>query len=172
MTLRSVAFAAAAGVFTSSTAAGIAPAHAGLYRNGLIKLTMTKEGPTLGDDNVLIYSMHLENDGPVAATGVVVRVTGWFCTGATWSLTGCKPLADPLRPGERMDYRIRLDSLAPGAGAVFPVTTPLSSEGQGSVRTTVEVVAVDEWDDDSVPGTCVEGWVPQADCVSDVVNLT
>ena len=40
------------------------------------------------------------------------------------------------------------------------------------MRTTAEVVAVDQWDNRSVPGTCVEGWVPQADCVSDVVALS
>jgi hypothetical protein len=172
MTLRSVHAAVSAGVFTLSLAAGAAPARAGLYRNGLIKLTMTKEGPTLGDDNSLIYSMRLRNDGPVTATGIVVRVTAWFCVGSTWSLTGCTALPDPLDPGKRLDYLIRLDSVAPGQDAVFPVTTWLSNEDEGSVRTTAEVVATDEWDSRSVPGTCVEGWVPQADCVSDVVKLS
>jgi hypothetical protein len=172
MTLRSVHAAVSAGVFTLSLAAGAAPAHAGPYRNGLIKLTMTKEGPTLGDDNSLIYSMRLRNDGPVAATGIVVRVTGSFCTDSKWPRRSCTPLPDPLHPGQRMDYLIRLGSVAPGQDTVFPVTAWLANEDEGSVRTTVEVVAVDQWDSRSVPGTCVEGWVPQADCVSDVVKMS
>jgi hypothetical protein len=174
MTLRTVSAAVAAGAFTAwSLGAGAVPAHAGLYRNGLIQLSMTKEGPTLGDNNALIYSMHLHNEGPVAATGIVVRVTGWFCLDGGWTLPpGCTPLADPLHQGVRMDYLIRLDSLAPGRDDTFPVTTWLASEGAGTVRTTVEVVAVDQWDNRSVPGACVEGWVPQADCVSDVVALS
>lgn len=147
------------------------PAHAGLYRNGLIQLTMSKEGPLLGDNNALVYSMHLRNDGQVTATGIAVRVTGWFCTGHGWTLNGCTPLADPLHPANRMDYLIPLASLAPGAEDSFPVTSWLGSEAAGTVRTTVEVVSVDQWDFRSVPGTCVEGWVPQADCVSDVVDL-
>lgn len=172
MTLRSVHAAVSAGFLILSLAAGAAPARAGLYGNGLIKLTMTKEGPTLADNNSLIYSMSLRNDGQVTATGIVVRVTGWFCTGATWSPRTCTELADPLRPGERMDYRIQVDSLAPGQDAVFPVTTWLTNEDEGSVRTTVEVVATDQSDSRSVAGTCAEGWVPQADCVSDVVKLS
>jgi len=148
------------------------PARAGSYSNGQIQLTMSKEGPIWGDNNDLIYNMHLTNAGPNTATGTVVHVTGWFCEGGRWSLESCSMLPDRDDPSRPMSYDIRVNPLAPGQPDSFPVTAVLPTEEAGTVRTTAEVVQSDQYDTASVPDKCVQGWNPQPDCVSDVQPLT
>ena len=173
MTLRNLlptaavlAFAAGA-VFT-----GAGPARADSSTAGRIQLTVTHHGPIMVDDNGLEYDIVVTNNGPGTATGVVLRTTGWECQGDGWSPEACKPLPDRYDPAKPMSFDTPLDPIAPGGHAEFPVTSTIPDENGGTIRTTVEVVASDQFDYGSVPGTCREGWNPQPDCMSDVVALS
>ena len=165
------AFAAVA-LACGASLAGAVPAHAEAVGNGTIQLVMSHNGPIMIDDNGLIYDMHLKNNGPDTATGVVVHVSGYFCQGADWSRTSCVHLPDRDDPTKDMSFDIAIGAVPPGAEAVFPVFALLPNENSGTVRTTAEVVAEDQVDTGSVPHTCSHGWNPQPDCMSDVVTMS
>ena len=143
MTLRNLPVAFATLAFAAvAGAAGAVPAHASTpaYTDyGQIQLTVTHHGPIFTDNNGLGYDIVVTNNGPDAATGVVVRTTGFDCEANAQSQEACKPIPD---------------------------------ENAGFIRTTTEVVRSDQYDTASSPGTCNNGWQPQADCMSDVVDLT
>ena len=173
MTLRTIHSVAAVVTLTSTVLGGTAlPARAGNETAGVIQLTMSKEGPIWTDNNSLIYKMRVTNAGPHVATGIVVHVSGLFCGEEKWEVAACTALPDRDDPGKVMSVDVRLGSIAPGESAGFPVEVLLPNEDSGSVRTTVEVVSSDQYDSGSVPGSCVDGLNPQADCVSDVLALT
>ena len=160
--------------FAVTALVGIAApaAHAAGSTSGTIKLAVTKEGPVYGDDNALIYHIHVTNSGPAAASGVVLRVTGYECPGPIWSAASCSRLPDRVDPTQPMDYNVDLETIPAGQEDAFPVTSYLPNETSGTVRTTVEVIHSDQSDSASVQGSCAQGQNPQPDCVSDVVSIT
>ena len=164
--LATLAFAAVVGV------AGAVPAQAASHHRGRIQLTVTHHGPIFTDNNGLGYDMVVTNNGPDTATGVVLRTTGWDCEADAQSKESCKPIPDRFDPSKPMDFETALGAIPAGGHAEFPVVTTIPDENAGFIRTTTEVVRSDQYDTASKPGTCDSGWEPQADCMSDVVDLT
>ena len=148
------------------------PANASSGTAGSIQLSLSKEGPAWGDFNSLVYNIHVANAGPDAATGVVVRVTGWECQGQEWSLAACTRLPGAWDSGRPLRQDIALGPIPAGGRDAFPVEVFLPDENTATIRTTVEVVRSDQLDTASVPATCVEGWNMQPDCLSDVVTVS
>jgi hypothetical protein len=164
--LATLAFAAVAGV------TGAVPAHAGSPEYGEIQLTITHNGPIFTDNNGLGYDMVVTNNGPNAATHVVVRTTGWDCEADAQSKESCKPIPDRFDPTKAMDFTTDLGTIPAHGHAEFSVVTTIPDENAGFVRTTTEVVSSDQYDTASAPGACDSGWQPQPDCMSDVVDLS
>jgi Domain of unknown function DUF11 len=139
---------------------------------GTVQLTVTKDGPIFGDNNTLIYDIHVTNSGPATATNVVVTHSAWFCPPAADGVGRCTIEDDPDNPGAPLLTKMSITALAPGQTDEFPVTSYMIGDSSGTVRTTIEVTHVDQEDSQSVAGTCASGWNLQPDCDSDVVSLS
>lgn len=173
MTLRNlpVAFATLAFALVAGVA-GALPAHAESDRFGEIQLTVTHHGPIFTDNNGLGYDIVVTNNGPDTATGVVVRTTGFDCEADAQSKESCTAIPDRFDPTKPMDFLTSLGPIPAGGHAEFSVVTTIPDENAGFIRTTTEVVRSDQYDTGSEPGTCDNGWQPQPDCMSDVVDLS
>ena len=135
------------------------PAHAQV---GHVHLVVRLVNPAFNDDNELLFEVHVANLGPDTATTLRTIQNVLYCATPTTPLTDC----ENTQPIVRQMADIRLGGRDAHVAAV-PVP-----ERAGTIRTTVQVVHVDQHDDFSVPGTCNYGQVPQDDCATVVTVLS
>ncbi|HEX5493110.1 MAG TPA: hypothetical protein VFX70_00865 [Mycobacteriales bacterium] len=128
-----------------------------------IHLTVQIGAPRFGDHNDLVYPVDVRNLGPDRATGLVLGQSTLMCPSTSTPLPSCQRIAPVTFP---------LADLESGGHAAFPIDVVLSTEGAVVVRTTVEVVRADQYDDHSTLGGCQDGQYPQDACDTSVVLVS
>src|SRR6187551_3782350 len=139
-------------------AGGQVPAHALV---GHVHMVVRLENPAFNDVNQLLLVTHVANLGPDTATTVRTMQSGLYCATPTTLLAECtnsQPVVEQMA------------DIPAGGRNVFVTILPVPPRAV-TIRTTVQVVRIDQYDDFSVPGTCNYGQRPQDDCDTVVITL-
>jgi hypothetical protein len=131
---------------------------------GNVHLVVTTNGTIITDALQIAHSVTVTNLGPDTATGIFTTQYALYCSSDSAPLSSCTGNQPTL---------VRMRDLPPG-GAVrntYLAPIPVAGTRPHVVRSTIEVVHVDQHDVASVPGTCNYGLNPQPDCVTVLTYL-